>query len=106
LPLGIFEVFAKAGWLFYDVNVDVGDADASDNGNDVVYGAGVGVNLFEHLNVKLEYEEIDIENTDDSNALFAFWASDAGCMAARITAQTETWLAQCGQVAVEFMECA
>jgi OOP family OmpA-OmpF porin len=74
LPLGIFEVFAKAGWLFYDVDVDIDDFDASDSGDNIVYGAGVGVNLFEHLNVKLEYEEIDIENTDDSNAL---WLSAA-----------------------------
>jgi OOP family OmpA-OmpF porin len=74
LPLGIFEVYAKAGWLFYDVDVDIdNDNDnfnASDSGDNFVYGAGVGVNLFEHLNVRLEYEEIDIEHTNDSNALW------------------------------------
>ncbi len=74
LPLGIFEVFAKLGYLFYDVDVDLDDVQVSDSGEDLVYGAGVGVNLFEHLNVRLEYEEIDIENTDDSNAL---WLSAA-----------------------------
>jgi OmpA-OmpF porin, OOP family len=70
LPLGIFEVFAKLGYLFYDVEVDLDDVRVRDSGEDLVYGAGVGVNLFEHLNVRLEYEEIDIENTDDSNALW------------------------------------
>lgn len=70
LPLGIFELFAKAGYLFYDVDVDIDDAQVSDSGEDFVYGAGVGVVLFEHLNLRLEYEEIDIENTDDSNALW------------------------------------
>lgn len=70
LPLGIFELFAKAGYLFYDVDVDVDDVQISDSGEDLVYGVGAGVNFFEHLNLRLEYEEIDIEDTDDSNALW------------------------------------
>jgi OOP family OmpA-OmpF porin len=78
LPLGMFELFAKAGYMFYDVDVDVGDDlndfSSSDTGEDFVYGAGVGVNLFERLNVRLEYEEIDIAHTNDSNAL---WLSGA-----------------------------
>jgi hypothetical protein len=35
-----------------------------------MYGVGVGVTLFERLHAKLEYEKIDLEDVDDSNA---FW---------------------------------
>ena len=56
--------------LFLDLDND--NFNASDSGDNFVYGVGVGVgvNLLEHLNVKLEYEEIDIEHTNDSNALW------------------------------------
>ena len=35
---------------------------------DLVYGAGFGLVLFDHLNVRLEYEIIDISDVDDANA--------------------------------------
>jgi hypothetical protein len=35
-----------------------------------MYGVGVGMTFFERLHAKLEYEKIDLENVDDSNA---FW---------------------------------
>jgi hypothetical protein len=37
---------------------------------DLVYGAGVGVVLFDHLNARLEYEIIDIADVDDANAVW------------------------------------
>ena len=75
VPLGPVELFAKAGYLFYDVKIDVDELDVTDDSNeDFVYGGGVGVTLFEHLHARLEYEIIDIGEVDDANAL---WLSAA-----------------------------
>ena len=75
LPVGPVELFAKAGYLFYDVKVDVDDLDIEDDSNeDFVYGAGIGVTMFEHLHARLEYEVIDLGEVDDANAL---WVSAA-----------------------------
>ena len=75
LPVGPVELFAKAGYLFYDVKVDVDDLDIEDDSNeDFVYGGGIGVTMFEHLHARLEYEVIDIGEVDDANAL---WVSAA-----------------------------
>jgi OOP family OmpA-OmpF porin len=80
LPLGIFELSAKVGYYFHDVDVTVdfenvgsGDGDvieSSDNGEAVVYGVGAGVTFLEHLNVKVEYELMDIDNVEDANVLW------------------------------------
>jgi OOP family OmpA-OmpF porin len=73
LPLGPIEVFAKAGYLFYDLNVKVnGDRVGSKSGSDedFVYGAGLGITLFERLNARLEYEIIDVSELDTSDALW------------------------------------
>jgi OOP family OmpA-OmpF porin len=75
LPIGPVELFAKAGYLFYDVKVDVDDLTIADDSNeDFVYGGGIGITLFEHLHTRLEYEVIEIEEVDDANAL---WLSAA-----------------------------
>jgi hypothetical protein len=39
-----------------------------------VYGAGFGITLFDHLNARLEYEEFNIKDTKESNAV---WLSGA-----------------------------
>jgi hypothetical protein len=74
LPLGPIEVFAKAGYFFYDTTVSVtsslGSASADDDGEEFIYGGGVGITLLERLNVRLEYEVFDVEDTDDTNALW------------------------------------
>ncbi|HET7201902.1 MAG TPA: outer membrane beta-barrel protein [Steroidobacteraceae bacterium] len=75
LPVGPVELFAKVGYLFYDVKVDVDDLDVVDDSNeDLVYGGGIGLTLFEQLHTRLEYEVIDIGEFDDANAL---WLSAA-----------------------------
>lgn len=80
LPLGIFELSAKVGYYFHDVNVHVdldnfgsgnGDViDSDNNGEAFVYGVGAGVTFFDHLNVKVEYELMDIDKVKDANALW------------------------------------
>jgi OOP family OmpA-OmpF porin len=75
LPIGDwFEVFAKAGYYWYDVESRVASplGSASDSTSDEAFTwtAGVGLNVFEHLNFRLEYEQFDIDDVDDSNALW------------------------------------
>jgi opacity protein-like surface antigen len=81
LPLGPVELFAKVGYYFYDVklNVDLDDlgddvfqSDASEE--DWSYGAGAGVTLFERLHARLEYEKIDSSSLDDFDSI---WLSGA-----------------------------
>lgn len=75
LPIGDwFEAFAKAGYYWYDVTTRVssplGVARDSTSDETFTWTAGVGVNLFEHVNLRLEYEQLDIKDTDNSNALW------------------------------------
>jgi len=77
MPLGPVELSAKLGYYFYDLDITADlddptdlDVDSTDSGEDVMYGVGVGMTFLERLHAKLEYEKIDIERADDSNA---FW---------------------------------
>jgi opacity protein-like surface antigen len=84
LPLGIFELFAKLGYYFHDlkVNVDFNNIGVNngsvftsdDNGQAWVYGIGAGVTLIDHLNFNLEYEQMDIDKLKDS---YTFWLNAA-----------------------------
>ena len=80
-PLGPVEVFGKAGYYFYDIEVDADFDDLSDDvfdsdssGDDFLYGFGVGMTFFDHLHARLEYEKIDADDVDDADAL---WLSGA-----------------------------
>jgi outer membrane protein with beta-barrel domain len=71
LPIAFIELFARAGLIFYDVDVDRGTANVIDEGDDgVVYSAGLGFVLFNRLNLQLEYEVLDIDQLDQSDALW------------------------------------
>jgi len=74
LPLGPFELFAKAGYFFHEtdarVTTPLGSLTESDSGEDFTWSAGVGVTVFETFNLRLEYEQFDFENIDDANALW------------------------------------
>jgi hypothetical protein len=75
LPVGPVELFAKAGMLFYDLEVSLnGDTLVDESGNDIVYGVGVGYTLFGRLALRAEYEIIEIDEIDDAEA---FWISAA-----------------------------
>jgi len=78
-PLGPVEVSGRLGYYFYDVETRADFDDitqdvftSDDSGEDLVYGVGVGLTLFERLNARLEYEIVDLEGADDANA---FWLS-------------------------------
>jgi hypothetical protein len=71
LPLGPVEVFARAGILWYDIEIDRNNTALADNSSrDPVFGAGIGVNLGEHLNLRAEYEVVEIDGLDDPNAVW------------------------------------
>lgn len=79
-PIGIFELSGKLGYYFHDLTIDVdldnigpgnGDVLGSDNSGDAwVYGIGAGVTFMEHINAKLEYELMDIEDLDNPYTLW------------------------------------
>jgi opacity protein-like surface antigen len=75
LPIGDwFEVFAKAGYYWYDVEArissPIGSASEDDSDSTFTWSAGLGLNVFERVNVRLEYEQFDFDQTDDSRALW------------------------------------
>ena len=76
IPLGQwFEVYGRLGYFFYDATVGVEDglggrAEFDEESEELVYGAGIGANIGERLNVRLEYERFDFENVDDADALW------------------------------------
>jgi OOP family OmpA-OmpF porin len=79
IPLGPVELFGKVGYYFYDVkarvNFNNGEVFTSDSsGDDLVFGAGVGITLLQRLHVRAEWERFDIDNTDKTDAL---WLSAA-----------------------------
>lgn len=74
LPLGPVELSAKLGYYFYDLKItgDIDDPEINSkhSGEDSFYGVGVGATFFDHLHAKLEYEKIDLERVEDSNAVW------------------------------------
>ena len=64
---GPFGIFGKAGLVWWDASASIRDVGTiDDNGVDLAYGIGVRANLgpFEF---RIEYEEFDIDATDDAS---------------------------------------
>jgi outer membrane immunogenic protein len=76
IPLGKwFEVYGRLGYYFYDATVGVENelddrVEFDEESEDLVYGAGVGLNLAERLNIRFEYEKYELEGLDDADALW------------------------------------
>jgi OmpA-OmpF porin, OOP family len=71
LPIGPIELFARVGMMFYEVDLNLtGGRLVDESGEDLVYSAGIGIDVLDRLNLRLEYEEIDIEQLDESDALW------------------------------------
>jgi OmpA-OmpF porin, OOP family len=75
IPIGDwFELFAKAGYYWYDTELQISTAvgSVSDDESDSTFtwSAGAGVNVFERVNIRLEYEQFDFDQSDDSKALW------------------------------------
>jgi len=75
LPIGPVELFAKAGMIFYDVEVTRtrGDVVFDESGEDLVYGAGVGVALG-RVSLRGEFEVMDIDEFENAES---YWITAA-----------------------------
>jgi hypothetical protein len=77
LPIAFIELFARAGIIFYDLELTTARLsdriDESDQ--DIVYSAGIGFTFVERFNLQLEYELFEINELDDADAwwLNASW---------------------------------
>lgn len=80
VPIQNFELFAKAGYYYYDVHLKTqfdssgGNIDSSHRRSDFLYGGGVGYTFGDHLHLRAEYERVDIQNAPQSDA---FWLNAA-----------------------------
>jgi OOP family OmpA-OmpF porin len=80
VPLGPVELFAKVGQYYYDVDTHIDldspgpDIDTSYSRNDFLWGGGVSLVVIERLELRAEYEKVEIEDARDSNA---FWLGAA-----------------------------
>ena len=71
IPIGPVELFGRLGMMFYEVDLNLtGGRVVDESGEDLVWGAGIGIDVLDRLNLRLEYEEIDIEQLDEADALW------------------------------------
>ena len=76
VPLGrFFEVYGRLGYYFYDATTGVEDelgnrVEFDEESEDLVWGAGIGANIGEKLNVRFEYERFDLQGLDDADSLW------------------------------------
>ena len=71
LPLGPVELFARGGILWYDLTIDRNDTSLAGNSDrDPIFGAGIGFTIAERLNLRAEYEVVEIDGLDDPNAVW------------------------------------
>lgn len=77
MPIAFIELFARAGFTFYDLEVTtVNTNDRIDESDeDIVYSAGIGFTFVERFNLQLEYEILEISEFDAADAwwLNASW---------------------------------
>ena len=76
IPLGQwFEVYGRLGYFFYDATLGVENevddrVEFDEESEDLVYGAGIGANIGERLNIRFEYERFDLQGVDDADSLW------------------------------------
>jgi hypothetical protein len=73
VDFGIFGLFAKAGVVSWDADLDVGGLSDSDDGTDPAYGVGARL-TFSSIEARLEYEVFDFDDVDvDMVSLGVIW---------------------------------
>jgi hypothetical protein len=71
LPLGPLELFARAGVFWYDVEIERNETSLSTySDRDPIFGAGIGLTIAERLNLRAEYEVVEIDGLDHPNAVW------------------------------------
>ena len=68
LDWGLFGIFAKAGFVSWDADLEFGGLQGSDDGTDPAYGVGFRLG-FSSIEVRAEYEVFDIADTDSVDML-------------------------------------
>lgn len=80
IPIGPIEIFGKVGRYFYDVDTRIAfdspgpDLVSSNSREDNMWGAGIAGVVLKRLELRAEYQKIEIDDAEDSNA---FWLSAA-----------------------------
>jgi hypothetical protein len=68
---GPLELFARAGIFWYDLEIDRNDTSLVESSDrDPIFGAGIGFTVAERLNLRAEYEVVEIDGLDDPNAVW------------------------------------
>jgi OmpA-OmpF porin, OOP family len=71
IPIGPIELFGRLGVMFYEIDMNLtGGRLIDDSGSDMVWSAGLGLDIKDRVNLRLEYEEIDIPQLDEADALW------------------------------------
>jgi OOP family OmpA-OmpF porin len=71
LPIGPIELFGRVGMMFYEIDLNLtGGRVVDESGEDLVWSAGLGIDIKDRVNLRLEYEEIDIQELDEADALW------------------------------------
>jgi OOP family OmpA-OmpF porin len=71
LPIGPIELFGRVGRMFYEIDLNLtGGRIIDERGEDTVWRVGLGIDVLDRLNLRLEYEEIDISELDEADALW------------------------------------
>jgi OOP family OmpA-OmpF porin len=71
IPIGPIELFGRVGMMFYEIDMNLtGGRLIDESGEDLVWSVGLGIDVLDRLNLRLEYEEIDIEQLDEADALW------------------------------------
>lgn len=70
-PLGRFELLARLGYFVntteFAIESPNGNFSGSESNDSITYGAGVGVVVFKHFNIRLEYEVMELDDVDDAD---------------------------------------
>jgi hypothetical protein len=75
LPVGPIDLFARVGMMFYEVDLNLtGGRFVDESGEDLVWSAGIGIDIRDKATLRLEYEEIDIAELDEADALWLNFA--------------------------------
>ena len=73
LDWGLFGIFAKAGMVSWDADLDIGGLTGSEDGTDPAYGVGMRL-TFSSVEARLEYEVFDFDDVDvDMVSLGLLW---------------------------------
>jgi hypothetical protein len=71
IPIGPLELFGRVGMMFCEIDMNLtGGRLVDESGEDLVWSVGLGIDILDRLNLRLEYEELDIEQLDEADAVW------------------------------------